>query len=166
MTARRQGPGEDARFEDGAEAPLRLRAESVEDLGVISALLQDAVARIGDIAWTPRRRRLSLLVGRFRWEDAGDARRQGRPYERVRTLVSVGDALRVRAEGLDPREKETVVSLLAVEFEPDAEGAGRLRLVFAGDGVIEVEVEGLDLTLADVSQPYAAPSGKAPEHPD
>ncbi|PJN96013.1 DUF2948 domain-containing protein, partial [Amaricoccus sp. HAR-UPW-R2A-40] len=46
----------DARFEDGAERPLRLRAETAEDLGVISALVQDAVAEVKDAAWTPKRR--------------------------------------------------------------------------------------------------------------
>ena len=46
---------EDARFEHGAERPLRLRAESPEDLQVVSALLQDAVEfqRLG-MAGRPR----------------------------------------------------------------------------------------------------------------
>ena len=33
----------DARFEDGAEQPLRLMAQDADDLAVLSALLQDAV---------------------------------------------------------------------------------------------------------------------------
>ena len=61
---------EDARFEDGAERPLRLRAESPEDLAVMAALLQDAVAQTSEIAWTRRKHRFSLLLSRFRWEDA------------------------------------------------------------------------------------------------
>lgn len=156
---------EDARFEDGAERPLRLRAEGPEDLAVVSALLQDAVGRVADVAWTPRRRRLTLLLNRFRWEDAPAAGRQRRPFERVRSLLSVGAALRVRAEGLDPKARDTVISLLALDFAAGADGAGALRLTLAGDGAIEVEVECLDVTLADVSRPYAAPSGKAPGHP-
>ncbi|HEY5006358.1 MAG TPA: DUF2948 family protein, partial [Caulobacteraceae bacterium] len=32
-------------------APLRLLAEDADDLGVISAALQDAVGQIGDIAY-------------------------------------------------------------------------------------------------------------------
>ena len=40
----------DARFEDGAERALRLRAETPEDLAVISALTQDALAEVKDAA--------------------------------------------------------------------------------------------------------------------
>ena len=77
----------DARFEDGAERALRLRAETPEDLAVISALTQDALAEVKDAAWTPKRRRFSVLLTRFRWEDAAAARREGRPFERVRSLL-------------------------------------------------------------------------------
>ena len=88
---------EDARFEDGAERPLRLRAETAEDLAVISALVQDAVGQTSDIAWMPRHRRFTLLLNRFRWEDSARARRQNRPFERVRCLLTIESATRVRA---------------------------------------------------------------------
>lgn len=154
----------DARFEDGAEAPVRLAAETAEDLGIISALVQDAIVAVGDIAWTPKRRRLSLLARRFRWEDAPAAERQGRPFERVQALLTIGGALRVRSSGVDPRDKDTALSLLALGFTPGADGTGVLRLTLAGDGEIEIDVECLDVSLADVSRPYAASSGKAPSH--
>ena len=155
---------EDARFEDGAEHPLRLRAESDEDLAVISALTQDAVVSVSEVAWTPKRRRFSMLVHRFRWEDAAAAERQRRPFERVQSMLSIGGALKVRAGGLDPRERDTVISLLSLTFAPREDGAGVLRLTLAGDGEIEIDAECLDVTLQDVSRPYAAPSGKAPGH--
>jgi hypothetical protein len=155
---------DDARFED-AEQPLRLRAETPEDLAVISALVQDAVVQTGDAAWMPRRRRFAALVNRFRWEDADAARRQGRPVERVRALLAVDYAQTVRANGIDPRDRELVAVLLALGFEPAAGGAGTLRLYFSGDGEIAVEVEALEVTLTDVTQPYRAPSGKTPSHP-
>ncbi len=34
---------EDAKFEDGREAPLRLKALDTDDLAVMAALVQDAV---------------------------------------------------------------------------------------------------------------------------
>lgn len=159
-----RGAPDDARFEDGAEQPLRLRAETPEDLAVIAALVQDAVAPVSEIAWTPRRRRFTLLVNRFRWEDAAAAERQRRPFERVQAVLSVGGALRARASGPDPRDRDTVVSVLDLGFAPGEDGAGVVRLILAGDGEIAVDVECLDVTLVDVSQPYAAPSGKAPDH--
>lgn len=156
----------DARFEDGIERPLRLRAETPDDLTVISALVQDAVGESRDFAWMPRRRRFSALVNRFRWEDAEAAERQGRPFERVRTVLMVENALAARSRGLDPNDPSVVVALLALSFEPAEEGAGRLRIVLAGDGEIALEVESLEVTLTDVTRPYVAPSGQAPTHPE
>jgi hypothetical protein len=156
----------DARFEDGVEEPLRLRAEGPEDLAVVSALIQDAVAQVAEIAWSPRRRRFVLLVNRFRWEDADAAARERRPFERVRAILSIDGATRVRANGLDPTDKAMVISLLSIAFDPAEDGAGILRLTLAGDGEIAVAVECLDVSLTDVTRPYAAVSGKAPAHRD
>jgi hypothetical protein len=39
-------------------------------------------------------------------------------------------------------------------------------LTLAGDGAIALEVECLDVTLRDVTRPYAAISGKLPMHPE
>jgi hypothetical protein len=155
---------EDARFEDGAERPLRLRAETAEDLAVVSALVQDAVAQTSEISWAPRRRRFALLLNRFRWEDAPVASLQGRPFERVQAVLSVESVLRARGGGIDPRDRDLVVEILALAFDPGEDGAGTLRLILAGDGEIALEVECLDLSLTDVTRPYEAVSGRQPRH--
>lgn len=156
----------DARFEDGGERPLRLRAESPEDLTILSALLQDAVFTGQDLRWSRKARRLDLLLNRFRWEDAPVAERQSRAYERVRAILSIGDALSVASQGLEPGDKDSVLSLLSLDFTPGDDGTGVLVLTLSGDGAIRVAVECLDLGLTDVTRPYRAPSGKAPVHPE
>jgi hypothetical protein len=155
---------EDARFEDGAERPLRLRAETPDDLAVIAALVQDAVAQTSEIAWARRHHRFALLINRFRWEDADAAAREGRPFERVQALLSIDGVLKARANGVDPRDRDLVLALLSLAFEPAADGAGTLRLMLAGDGEIALDVECLDVTLADVSRPYLARARAAPKH--
>lgn len=155
---------EDARFEDGAERPLRLRAESPGDLSVMSALLQDAVAQTSEIAWARRHRRFTLLLNRFRWEDAPAAERQGRPFERVRAILAVDGVLQARTSGLDPHDRDLVLELLALDFTPGEDGAGTLRLILAGDGEIALDVECVDVRLADVTRPYLSRS--RPLHPD
>jgi hypothetical protein len=70
----------------------------------------------------------------------------------------------VVSQGIDRGDPDLVLSLLAIGFEPGADGTGRLVLTLAGDGAVAVEVECLDVTLADVTRPYAAPSGRAPGH--
>lgn len=159
--------GGDARFEDGAPVRLRLRAETPEDLAVISALLQDSVAEVGAVAWLPRRQRLAALVSRVRWEALSQPGGSGpRPVERMRSLVSIEGALRVRANGLDPKDRDQVVSILALQFSPGPDGTGTLTLILAGDGAVDIAVEFLEVTLTDVSDPYPASSGRIPTHPE
>lgn len=153
----------DARFEEGEEGPLRLVAREPDDLQVMAALVQDAVLEASDMTYARRQHRFALLVNRFRHEDAEAAAREGRPFERVRSLLVFEDVLGVRAQGIS-REEGVVVSLLEVAFEPLDEGAGRIRLIFAGDGAVELSVEALEASLTDVSRPYRANSGKAPRH--
>lgn len=156
----------DARFEDGAEAPLKLKAETAEDLAVLAALAQDAVLSAADMTYDRKARRLALLVNRFRWEDRVSAEAQGRPFERVRALLVISDVLSVQLSGVAPGAAGMVLSLLDVAWAPGADGTGRLTLTLAGDGAIAVEVECLNLALRDVTRPYVAPSRKAPHHPE
>lgn len=155
----------DATFEEGAERVLMLRAEVAGDVPVISALVQDAVLPITEMRWDRKAHKLALLLNRFRWEDQGAADAQGRAYERVQSLLILGGVLGVSSQGIDRGEAATVLSVLSLTWEPQADGAGRVVLVLAGDGAIAVEVECLDLVLKDVTRPYLAPSGKLPSHP-
>lgn len=156
---------EDARFEDGREAPLHLKALDVEDLTVLSALAQDAVFPVSEMVWQPKARRFALLLNRFRWEDSASLAGRHAP-ERVQSLLVMSDVLHVASQGIDRRDKDLVLSLLSLAFEPGADGTGRVILLLAGDGMIALEVECLDVTLKDVTKPYLAPSGAAPRHPE
>jgi hypothetical protein len=164
--ARNAASGDDARFEDApvTDRPLRLRALSAEDLAVLSSLLQDAVGRVGDISWMRRKRRLVLLLNRFRWEDAEDARRQGRPFERVRSALSLEGVLSVKGRGVTPGTNDAVIALLAIGFEPGEDGAGRILLHLAGGAELAADVECLDAALADLTKPWESPSARAPDH--
>lgn len=152
----------DAGFEDGADRPLALIAHEADDLPVLSALLQDAVFPLRELAYVRPRRRFAILLSRFRWEDRARAEGQGRSYERVQSLLVVHDVLAVRSTGFDPNAKEAVQSLLALTFAPTGDGAGTLTLTLSGGGMIALEVEALDATLRDVNRPHLAKS--VPEH--
>lgn len=157
---------EDARFEDGAEKPLRLKAEDTEDLTIITALVQDAVLPANEMKWLKGKRQFACLLNRFRWEDKPAAERMGRDFERVQSVLAINDVMGVTQQGIDARDADTVLSLLALTFEPGEDGTGRLILTFAGDGAVAVDVEALNITLQDVTRPYRAPSGKVPSHPE
>ena len=150
-----------------SDRPLRLTAETADDLAVMSALLQDAVARTGEVAWMPRRRRLAMLLNRFRWEDLAAAEREGRPYERVRACLLFDGVLGVRGRGIDPRDRAATLSLLRIDFAPEPrEGAagGVVTVSLAGGGEIALEVECIEARLIDTSRPWAARTRAAPDH--
>lgn len=157
---------QDAKFEDGGERPLNLGALEPDDLEVISALVQDAVFPITEMTWRPAERRFAVLLNRFRWEDAENAKRRGRNVERVRSVLVFDNVVKVASQGIDRSDKDVVLSLMALNFNQGEDGSGHVELTLAGDGALRLAVEALDVTLKDVTRPYIAPSRKTPGHPD
>ena len=139
-------------------APLRLIAEDGEDLAVLSAALQDAVGKVGDIRFEAAARRLTVGLNRFRWESPG------KKGERVRSGLQIGSVLQVRSRRLRREAREAVLSLLEVTFEPGDAPGGTIVLTYAGGGELRVEVECVDAALADVSAPWPTP--RRPAHED
>lgn len=139
-----------------AERPLKLLAQDAEDLAVISAALQDAVVRIGDIQWEAGARRLTLAFNRFRWEvDGGNA-------QRVRAGLQLGGVLEVKARNLRRDARDAVVELLALTFEAGEAPGGVVNFAFADGADLAATVECIDAALADISAPWPAP--RTPEH--
>ncbi|NNE52968.1 MAG: DUF2948 family protein [Sulfitobacter sp.] len=154
---------EDARFEDGREAPLNIGALDVEDLKVLSALSQDAVFPASEMRWDRKARRFGLLLNRVRWEDAGQGRHAP---ERVQSVLVFDTVTGVASQGVPKGDPDTVLSLLSVDFTPANPPSGHILLTLAGDGAIRLSVEAVEASLRDVTRPYVAPSGKRPRHPD
>jgi hypothetical protein len=137
-----------------ATAPLHLLAEDQEDLAVISAALQDAVAKVGDVMFEAKARRLTVAFNRFRWE--ADKR------QRVRSALQLGGVLKVQARKIRRDRPDAVLELLAIGFEPGDPPGGVLTLSFAGGGDLRAEVECVDAVLADLSEPWPTP--RTPAH--
>ena len=154
----------DARFEDGGDKPLRLKALDTHDLTVISSLTQDAVFPAFEMTWDRKARRFALLLNRFRWEDDANVTGARRQVERVQSVLSIEDVVAVKTQGLQTRDADTVLSLLSIAFEAGLDGTGRLILTLSGDGAIGVDVEAVEVLLRDVTRPYIAPSRKVPQH--
>ena len=155
---------EDARFEDGDEQPLRLKALDEGDLKIISTLIQDAVLPMKETAWQPDLKRFGMLLNRFRWEDKTQAENSQRAYERVQSILVVDNVETVSSMGIDHHNKDQVISILSADFEASSDGTGKLVFTLAGDGALAFNVECLDITLKDVTKPYTAASKAAPQH--
>ncbi len=132
--------------------PLRLMAGDETDLGVISACLQDAVAKLGDFAWLPKERRFAFVANRFLWECAGERRASG--FARVRTGVHFDDVLAAQFQHLRTDSKNAVVELLSIRFAAGEDGAGTVTFDFAGGGVIRLNVESINAYLSDLTDPW------------
>jgi len=156
----------DATFADGGDRPLRLKALDIDDLAVISSLTQDGVFPASEMRWDRKARRFALLVNRFRWEDAANAKIGKRSVERVQSVLSIEDVMSVKSQGVQAGDADMIMSLLSIAFEPASDGMGRVVLTLSGDGAIAIEVEALEIMLADVTRAYLAPSRSVPTHGD
>lgn len=138
---------------------LKLLASEIADLEVISAAVQDSLVRAGDIHFDPKARRFTAAIARFRWEQAGA---RG-PYERVRAALSFDSVLGVRSKHVRRDAADAIADILAIEFNAAAEPPGGIaRIVLAGGGEIALDVECLDVTLADIGPVWATP--RRPDH--
>jgi len=140
---------------------LTLAAEDAADLEVISARLQDAVAKVKDLVYLPKRRRFAAVFNRFQWEAGA---RQG--DLRVQSGLHFDGVLSVKSSHIKRGAPDAVVSLLAIRFTPKGadDPAGVIELIFSGGGTLKLEVECIDAGLSDVSSVWAA-RGR-PEHED
>lgn len=134
---------------------LKLIALDEQDLGVISANLQDAIVQVGDMAYLPRERRFAALLNRFDWAAAaarpsrrGALRRSH--FLRRRSALRFERVLGAKLLNVDPAARSQVQSLLAIQFEPTKAPGGIVTLVFAGGGAIRLEVECLEAELKDL----------------
>jgi hypothetical protein len=135
------------------DADLRFVAFDGEDLSVVSAHLQDALVRVGDMAWLPEQDRFALILSRFDWVAAGEGR-----CERLATGLHFDRVRQVRQNGVPQQTPEVVLSLLAVAFEPTDAPAGYITLTFSGGAAIRLEVECLDAHMRDLGPRWPARS--------
>ena len=129
---------------------LKLVAADAEDLGVISARLQDAVVKLKNFLWLPRKRRFAAVVNRLQWETGGRTR--------VRAGLHFDGVLKVQSQKVKLGAGEAVVSLLALNFKPNGgeDPGGVIEIVLAGGGVLRLTVECIDAELVDMSAGWAA----------
>jgi hypothetical protein len=138
---------------------LKLIALDPDDLRVLSCHLQDAVLRVGDMAYLKGEQRFAAIVNRFDWEQA--AAGEG-PYERKRSGLRFERVKSAQVAGIDLKRKDTVLALLAVTFEPADAPSGELTLSFAGGGAIRLAVEYIEAELRDLGAAWRAQ--RMPEH--
>lgn len=142
---------------------LKLIALDIDDLAVVSAHVQDAVLKVGDMAYLPRQRRLAMLLRRFDWQGAAGESNVG--LERRQAALRFERVLKAQFTGLDPGRKADVLSLLAIRFEAAAadDPKGIATLQFSGGAAIRLEIECVEVELRDLGPAWRTKS--RPRHP-
>jgi hypothetical protein len=145
---------------DAVMDELKLVALDKDDIEVVSAHVQDAFVKVADILWQPRERRFIMALDRFDWMNAVEANggKGTNPpdYRRCRTALRFERVTACKCRGLDQANKDATLNLLAVEYAEHDAPAGSVLLTFSGGGAIRLEVECLEVELADLGEAYAA----------
>jgi hypothetical protein len=138
------------------EPPLRLRAVDIEDVQVIAAVLQDAIAPVCDMAYDPAMKSFVMVVHRFRWDACGAA---ADCFERVRCALDVRGVEAAQLQGFDRGDHARMLDLLTVSLDN-----GCLRFIFAGGAQLKLALNGWQLRLEDFGEPWPTP--RQPCHAD
>lgn len=133
-----------------AGGSLRLRAETSEDLDVVSAAVQDALLAPGHCRLDSARKTFTAPIDRYCWERKPGL--FGLGWRRPAAL-QFAHVLSARQRGLSASSDERYAVLLAVRFAPDAEPPGGVvSLTLAGGGEIALQVECLEALLMDTGE--------------
>ena len=143
---------------------LKLIALDKDDLDIVSAHLQDAVLKVGDMAYLPKEKRFALILNRFDWEKAlKPANGKALGHERRQAALRFERVLGARLQNIRLEAKRDVLELLAIQFEPTDTPAGQVTLVFAGGAAIRLEVECIEAELKDLGPAWR--TRNQPAHP-
>jgi len=151
---------------------LKLIAFDTEDLSVLSAHLQDAVLRVGDMAYLPQEKRFVAIANRFDWAKAATVPQLSRQtesaeYERRRAGIRIERVNAAKIQGFDLKDKRRALALLAVTFEPTEDmdsPEGNVTLTFSGGAAIRLHVECIEMELKDLGAAWT--TKRSPEHSD
>ncbi len=124
--------------------PVRLRAADARDLAVISALLQDALVPLADMAYLKDERYFVLAVNRYRWDDPEEP-------SRTHALVGFRQVDRVQSRSLRRTDPTRILNLLTVTYAD-----GVVQAEFAESGSLRLHVSELECLLEDVGEPWPA----------
>ena len=139
---------------------LKLLALDREDVEVVSAHLQDAVVKAADIHWCPNEHRLVVGLNRFDWEAVHC--NVAPEFRRRRAALRFERVTACKCRDVGSADKDKVLNLLAVAFEETDQPAGVVTLTFSGGAALRLEVECLEVELADLGPVWVTEC--CPEH--
>ena len=126
---------------------LKLIAKTEADLRVVSAHLQDSIASVSDIANLKKNKIFLMQLNRFMWEDVEKG--VFRKNKRVRTVLKFENVLKVNSKNINQSTKDKFLDFLAIESNQMPDKNYEMRIIFAGDSIIKIVSEVIEVTLDD-----------------
>ena len=154
--------------------PIRLMAKDAADLAVIAACLQDALVPLAEMRFLKEENRFVMLVNRFRWEQGGEPPKSeikgdanfadaAAGNQRINSGLCIDGVAAVRSRGIDRDKQAKFLSLMTLGLaSADQGGSSMLNLVFAGGGVIQLEIAATRVFLQDFGEAW--PTQWRPDH--
>jgi len=131
---------------------LKLIAKTEEDLRVVSAHLQDSIVSVGDIANLKKNNIFLIQLNRFMWEDVEKG--VFRKNKRIRTVLKFENILSVVSRNINQIKKDKFLDFLAIETNITPDNNYEMKIIFAGDSIIRVISEVIEVTLDDQGEAW------------
>ncbi len=131
---------------------LKLIAKTEEDLRVVSAHLQDSIVSISDIANLKKNKIFLMQLNRFMWEDVEKG--VFRKNKRIRTVLKFENVLNVLSKNVNQLKKDKFLDFLAIETIKMPDNNYEMKIIFAGDSIIKIISEVIEVTLDDQGEPW------------
>ena len=139
---------------------LKLIARTEEDLRVVSAHLQDSIASVADIANLKKNKIFLMQLNRFMWEDVEKG--VFRKNKRIRTVLKFENVMKVLSRNINQLKKDNFLDFLAIETNITPDKNYEMKIIFAGDAIIRVISEVIEVTLDDQGEAWN--SKNKPKH--
>ena len=131
---------------------LKLIAKTENDLRVVSAHLQDAIANTSDIANLTTNKIFLMQLNRFMWEDVEKG--VFRKNKRIRTILKFENVLKANSKNINQSKKNKFLDFLTIESRQMPDNNYEMKIVFAGDLIIKIIAEVIEVTLDDQGEAW------------
>ena len=131
---------------------LKLIARTEEDIRVVSAHLQDSIVNVVDIANLKKNKIFLMQLNRFMWEDVEKG--VFRKNKRIRTILKFENVMRVLSRNINQHKKDKFLDFLAIETNITPDKNYEMKIIFAGDAIIRVISEVIEVTLDDQGEAW------------
>jgi Protein of unknown function (DUF2948) len=122
---------------------LHLTALDADDVAALSAQMQDAVLKVGDMTFDKKRKIFACVANRFAWDALPDKTRR-------RAGLRINHVLAARRLHPQPVTAGTILSLLSIHFVASDAVSGTLTLQFSGGHALAFDVDAVDIQLDDL----------------